>query len=240
MSEPEWVDCHEEWAFWVDPETFLMPRVEGTVKVGALVLVKESTMSDAGRNLVSTKFTVATVDGLEPLGGKKETNAKLVRDMVAFMRRTGAWPPKAEIKKSYKNGNIDIAFEPGRYDTFTLRLTADLLDGDPKELLDALKPAAEPEPAKPFVRPVSPVIAGVPWCVEHAKSSRATCRSCGAKIGHGELRLGEPSEYDGRLSYKWHHVPCAAQKIPDFDDLDGRGNLSASEHDEVKRRAKGD
>ena len=55
--------------------------------------------------------------------------------------------------------------------------------------------------------------------IEVAKSGRATCRSCRNAIAKSELRFGEetPNQFGepGDVSYRWHHVKCAAQKLPD-------------------------
>jgi hypothetical protein len=55
--------------------------------------------------------------------------------------------------------------------------------------------------------------------IEVAKSGRATCRSCRTAIAKGELRFGEetPNQFGepGDVSYRWHHVKCAASKLPD-------------------------
>lgn len=54
--------------------------------------------------------------------------------------------------------------------------------------------------------------------IEIAKSGRARCRSCNEGIKKGELRLGEetPNMFSesGGMSYRWHHLRCAADKKP--------------------------
>lgn len=73
--------------------------------------------------------------------------------------------------------------------------------------------------------------------IEPAKSSRASCKTCKAKIEQGELRLGEeaPNPFNnGEMGYRWHHLKCGAKKkssvllealdlveieIPDKDEL---------------------
>lgn len=55
--------------------------------------------------------------------------------------------------------------------------------------------------------------------IEAAKSGRASCRTCRKKIDKGTLRFGEATENqfdpDGGMSLRWHHLECAAAKMPD-------------------------
>lgn len=55
--------------------------------------------------------------------------------------------------------------------------------------------------------------------IEIAKSGRAGCRSCRQPIAKGELRFGEetPNQFgdEGSMAYRWHHLRCAAGKLPD-------------------------
>ena len=52
--------------------------------------------------------------------------------------------------------------------------------------------------------------------IEEAKSGRASCRTCKKVIAKGELRLGveAASAFGDTPSMQWHHLPCAAQKLP--------------------------
>jgi Poly(ADP-ribose) polymerase and DNA-Ligase Zn-finger region len=52
--------------------------------------------------------------------------------------------------------------------------------------------------------------------IEEAKSGRASCRTCKKTIGKGELRLGveTPTQFSDTPSLAWHHVMCAATKLP--------------------------
>lgn len=52
--------------------------------------------------------------------------------------------------------------------------------------------------------------------IEEAKSGRAACRTCKKPIAKGELRFGEeaPNAFGDQPSMRWHHLACAAQKLP--------------------------
>jgi hypothetical protein len=52
--------------------------------------------------------------------------------------------------------------------------------------------------------------------IEEAKSGRAACRTCKKPIAKGELRLGVEvtTQFSDTPSMSWHHLPCAAQKLP--------------------------
>lgn len=58
----------------------------------------------------------------------------------------------------------------------------------------------------------------MPDVIEESKSNRATCRTCRQKIDKGILRFGEETvntfNPDGGSSYFWHHLECAAGKVP--------------------------
>ena len=59
----DWIDCDEEWAYWINPETFRMPRVKERVPVGVVVLIKDREDVD-GRMVVVTRYCQAAADGL--------------------------------------------------------------------------------------------------------------------------------------------------------------------------------
>lgn len=52
--------------------------------------------------------------------------------------------------------------------------------------------------------------------IEEAKSGRASCRTCKKPIAKGELRLGveTQTQFSDTPSMQWHHVLCAAAKLP--------------------------
>jgi hypothetical protein len=52
--------------------------------------------------------------------------------------------------------------------------------------------------------------------IEEAKSGRASCRTCRKAIAKGELRLGveTQTQFSDTPSMQWHHLLCAAGKLP--------------------------
>jgi ribosomal protein L37AE/L43A len=52
--------------------------------------------------------------------------------------------------------------------------------------------------------------------IEEAKSGRASCRTCKKAIAKGELRLGveTQTQFGDAPALQWHHVLCAAAKLP--------------------------
>ena len=52
--------------------------------------------------------------------------------------------------------------------------------------------------------------------IEEAKSGRASCRTCKKAIAKGGLRLGieAANAFGDTPSMQWHHLPCAASKLP--------------------------
>jgi poly [ADP-ribose] polymerase len=52
--------------------------------------------------------------------------------------------------------------------------------------------------------------------IEEAKSGRASCRTCKKAIAKGELRFGleTQTQFSDTPSLQWHHVLCAAAKLP--------------------------
>ena len=54
--------------------------------------------------------------------------------------------------------------------------------------------------------------------IEVAKSGRASCKTCKQNIAKDDLRFGEEfvNQFSdsGGTSYRWHHLPCAAKKLP--------------------------
>ncbi|HSR99258.1 MAG TPA: hypothetical protein VLM79_19535 [Kofleriaceae bacterium] len=84
--------------------------------------------------------------------------------------------------------------------------------------------------------------------IEEAKSGRASCRTCRKAIAKGELRLGveAQTQFSDTPSMQWHHLLCAAQKLPDelkpalaeyAGDIPNRAEIDAALADSAKKAA---
>jgi ribosomal protein L37AE/L43A len=84
--------------------------------------------------------------------------------------------------------------------------------------------------------------------IEEAKSGRASCRTCKKTIAKGELRLGVEvqTQFSDTPSMQWHHVLCAAQKLPTelkealdayTGDVPNRAELDQAMEDAAKKVA---
>jgi hypothetical protein len=189
------IACTTDWGFSIAPPTMQMTKVTGRVPIGAVVLDKVR----AGHE-VTTQYYAASKTGLERLADKAAATTILSRMFVEGARASGEMPAHSTRGKSFKNGNVEIIFEPTRYDRFPVRLTDAVAGGPPAALLARLRPSRGAAASKP--------VANETWISEAAKSNRSTCRTCGEVIEKGTLRRGEPHDYQGSISYRWHHDAC--------------------------------
>ncbi len=235
-DDTAWVECDAEWAFWCNDDTFQMTKVEGRVPVGAVVIVKENLDDGSGYPKVETRLSIATADSIGEKVGKRDITKALTDMLIAYARRTGKLPPKVSIKKVYKNGKVDLAFEPSRYDKYTIGLTKDILGEAPEPFVKGLEveEAPEDEAAKVAKAKPQPAEGDEPWRVEPARSSRAACKTCNEKIAKGEVRIGEATDFQGNVGYRWHHVRCAGSRVHTPELLDGFNELSDGDQDAVR------
>ena len=94
------------------------------------------------------------------------------------------------------------------------------------------------DPAIPALPPQPPE-GDEPWRVEPAKSSRAACKTCNGKISKGELRIGEATDFQGNVGYRWHHLGCAGKRVHTPELLDGFGDLRTGDREAVRNVCSG-
>lgn len=103
----EWIEYTSDWGYWINPDTFRTPRIKKSVRVGAVVFLKERETLEDGRQIIITTYAVAGKSGIKEMD-KKEVSSVLALQMLDFMRAHKMYPPKTKMKKSYANGNVDL------------------------------------------------------------------------------------------------------------------------------------
>ncbi len=222
----EWIDYSTDWGYWINPDTFRTPRIKKSIRVGAVFYTKQRETLDTGQQIVTTTYGFAAENGTKEMD-KREVSQILATQMLEYMRTKNMYPPNTKIKKSYANGNVDLDFSPSDYDSFVIRLTPELVEGDVEDFLYSL------DDFKDTVSDASEER----WKIEAAKSGRSSCRTCGGLIPKEELRLGEPTVYEGHVSYRWHHLKCQVQILDgvDMKSLEGYDELTQKQRDELHR-----
>ena len=177
------------WTEWIAPTTLTLQESDDPA-VDAVILHKQE--SDG---FVEVSYAQQTASGPVVLDGKKVASEILAQQALVVMRASGAMPAGCSLKKVFKNGRADVAFEPARYDRFTLSYTKAIVGEEPESFLKSLVAARL-------------LIKGS--CVEPAKSGRAKCRACKEKIAKDALRIGvkviDPAS--DLETMKWYHLEC--------------------------------
>ena len=221
----DWLDYTSDWGYWINPDSFFTPRIKKSIRVGAVFYEKNRETLDDGRQIIVTTYGVARSHGIDEMG-KRDVSKVLAKQMYEFMRSKKMYPPKTSLKKTFANGNVDLAYNPSDYDKFTIRFTPALVGGNVEDFLDTLDNFKEED---------DDTSTPTPWKVEPAKSSRSTCKTCGNKIDQDTLRLGEPGMFDDHVTYKWHHLACMYRQLRwmDVESLDGYSSLSDAQQNEL-------
>jgi len=204
------------WASAIHPETLAVTKVAPFAPTGGLLLDKDR----QGISVVTTYWRV-TDGGLERVKDKRAAKALIGPWIVAYGQRTRTLPPRTTLD------GTKVTFSASRYDAFEIPLSRSLVGSDPKAWVAGLG-AAPPEEVPPIDEDRAP------WRVELAKSGRAACRVCGQLIDAEAVRVGSPSEYEGRASFRWHHLACGAPRLRTPEKLLGFADLPADAAEEVR------
>lgn len=153
---------------------------------------------------------------------KRNATELLLDPLVNYLKDQQLRPKRVEFieKSKTKVGNVKYEIKFSQYDSFNFTFTPEIFDTEDVSLYINNIPL-DPEDLD------KPTEGETPWKVEYAKSSRAKCRTCSEKIEKGDLRIGEPSFYDGHVSYRWHHKHCILDLKGKL--IDGIENLDEKE-----------
>lgn len=220
----EYVTFDHDWAYYIETDRFEMQKLHGKAPVGSIILTKEKEDLDTGITVTVTKYYLAKKGGAEQLGGKKEATDILTDLMLQKMKQTGKMISGVSVKKEYSNGNVVLLFVAS--DKFTLKIKKTMTKSPPIDFIESLGQASK----KKF-NPSDE------WKAERAKSGRAACRTCGAKISKDDVRIGEPSYFDDHKSYKWHHLRCIKDEIWGIPEnmLEGYSTLDSDAKEILKK-----
>ncbi len=175
-------------------------------------------------------------DGIENLDKKKIT-AELKNHLIEYIKNNNSVNDyftlieKGMIKK---NNAVKYEIKFSDYVSFNLQIEPTDLDVEDVSSFIISLPVEQLNQKKSD-NSKSEADSSDPWKVELAKSSRAACRGCSDKIQKGKIRIGQPSYYEGHISYKWYHLDCV-KGFNDSFELIGLEDLKDEEQMEVKNR----
>lgn len=135
---PKWIRLEHDWAIWVDAESFDFRRAEKRAPINSLVIVKNSEMPIARPSHPNTSYGIISDSGLIGIS-KKAASEILSNRAIDYIQKTGRWPPCTNMKRVRKTGDVELSFTLTEHDSFTLRVTAEMVDGDPLDFLLGLK-----------------------------------------------------------------------------------------------------
>ena len=211
------LDSENEWGFFIDHETFDIYPIEEDIPDGSFVVVKEREyIEDIDRTVIQTSYGIVDGKKFVPLN-KREISKYMSEACSHYIVSRDTIPPKVKVEKEMqKDKPVQLTFMMTNYDIFHLKITSSLLDGlDPFEKINEII-GKETRKLTLYDREDK-------WKVEYAKSSRATCKTCGLKIEKDTVRIGEPYYFDQYLNYRWHHEKCifwSRLEIEQLDDLE--------------------
>ena len=132
-----------DWALWVDADTFDCGRVERSAPLYSIVIIRDKETHRKRPSYVNTSYGIVSKRGLIRIS-KKSANEILSNRTVDYIQKTGHWPPCINVKRVLKLGDVELSFILTEYDSFTMRITADMVDGDPLDFLLGLKQYEKP------------------------------------------------------------------------------------------------
>ncbi|MFW9852658.1 MAG: PARP-type zinc finger-containing protein [Candidatus Thorarchaeota archaeon] len=213
------LESDDEWGFYIDPKTFEISKIVDEIPDGSFVIIKEREyIEDIDRTVTQTSYGLVQGNKFSTFD-KRGLSSLMSEACATYMLKNNQFPPKVRIHKELKPGKpANLAFELSKFDIFYLKITdKQLKNKDPVEIINQLK---EDQSAK-----LTSYDHEDSWKIEYAKSSRATCKTCGIKIEKDTVRAGEPYYYEDHLNYRWHHEKCIFWKALNKDTLKGLDDL---------------
>ncbi|MHA2602242.1 MAG: hypothetical protein AM324_008950 [Candidatus Thorarchaeota archaeon SMTZ1-83] len=133
----DWVEIDFGRAYSIDADTFAVERVKKRASINSIILRKTNTISKRGMSDSNTSFGIVSEKGLVRIN-KRIASEILSNRAMDYIQRTGQWPPHMSLKRVLISGDVELNFAPMQHDIFALRLSAEMVDGDPFEFLIGL------------------------------------------------------------------------------------------------------
>ena len=139
----EWIDIEHELAIWVDADSFDFRRAEKRAPINSIVIVKTDVSSKGRTSHVITSYGIVGREGFVRIS-RRNASEVLSNRAVDYVKKTGRWPPCMNIKRVLESGDVELSFTITDLDSFTLKLTSEMVDGDPFEFLMSLDQCEKP------------------------------------------------------------------------------------------------
>ncbi|MHA1167522.1 MAG: PARP-type zinc finger-containing protein [Candidatus Hodarchaeales archaeon] len=219
----------DSWALrscWINPLTMMIKQKVEDIPDEEVVVIEERGYQDgiSGKFELRIHYYAAQESSVREIT-EKEAKEILADQLHDFAVKYGKWPSTAKMDAINSDNTVSVSFKPSKDLNLKLLLT-EKHETDIEGFVNSLKS---------FDEVVREAESKMIWKIEHAKSSRASCRECGEKIVKGELRIGEPSMYMEHLSYKWFHVDCAGRRNFYLVPVTGLDILTPEEREEFVR-----
>lgn len=134
----EWVDIDCRKAYSIDADTFTVERVKKRAPISSIILRKTKANPKPRERHGNTFFGIVSERGIIRIS-KRSASEILSNRAVDYIQKTGQWPPHMSMKRVLISGDVELTFAPTEHDIFTLRLSSEMVDGDPFEFLLGLK-----------------------------------------------------------------------------------------------------
>ena len=139
----KWVEIKHDWVICVDADTFEFCRTKNRAPIHSIVIMKTKGAPKGEPCYIKTAYGIVSELGIIRIN-KKSACEILSNRAIDFIRKTKHWPPCINLKRVLKSGDVELSFTITEDDAFTLRVTADMADGNPLDFLVGLDQYEKP------------------------------------------------------------------------------------------------
>ncbi|MFW9802607.1 MAG: hypothetical protein ACFFFC_08150 [Candidatus Thorarchaeota archaeon] len=138
------IEIKHDWAIWVDADSFETCQTKNRAPIHSIVIMKTKEAPKGESCYIKTAYGIVGEFGIVGIN-KKSASEILSNRAIDFIQRTGHWPPCTNLKRVLKSGDVELSFTITEHDGFTLRVTADMADGNPLDFLLGLNQYEKPK-----------------------------------------------------------------------------------------------